>query len=144
MNSYAERFICNAPETDEAKARFRRLKLFMHLTGLVEVVNRPTFVDKIPSQFAQRCSYWTDTVHHFCLCEPDDAGQTVPEISGLVFEEIEAIFAPFGGHWTQRLDSQPNTRSFLVCDQKDKAVLTSISFGLFEGYLNSPSWNSVK
>ena len=49
MNSYAERFICNAPETDEAKARFRRLKLFMHLTGLVEVVNRPTFVDKIPS-----------------------------------------------------------------------------------------------
>ena len=48
MNSYAERFICNAPETDEAKARFRRLKLFMHLTGLMEVVNRPTFVDKIP------------------------------------------------------------------------------------------------
>jgi len=68
MNSYTEIYVLHAPQLDECKARFRRLKLFITGSGLVEVYSRPKFYRWMPNDVKDHVSFWSDGLKLFVPC----------------------------------------------------------------------------
>ena len=144
MISYAERYVLHAPNLNECKARFRRLKLFMTASGLVEIYSRPKFYKWMPHDVKDHVSFWSDGLHLYILCEPYRSAQQVDPVPGLKFIVVPEPISPYCGHWLEDADSPPATASLLFAEAKHETALSRIEMRLANSAFDAPEWNLVK
>lgn len=143
MISYAERYVLHAPELDECKARFRRLKLFITGSGLVEIQSRPKFYRWMPHDVKDHVSFWSDGLNLYVLCEPYRSAQSVDPVPGLKFIVVPENISPYCGCWLEDADSPSATESLLFAEAKHETALSRIETRLANSAFNAPEWNSV-
>lgn len=143
MISYAERYVLHNPQLDECKARFRRLKLFITGSGLVEVYSRPKFYKWMPNDVKDHVSFWSDGLKLFVLCEPYRSAQPVDPVPGLKYIVVPENISPYCGHWLEDADSPSATESLLFAEAKHETALSRIETRLANSAFNAPEWNSV-
>ena len=144
MLNYSDCYINHAPDLPEARARKRRLKLFLEATSFVETFTAPEFNDRIPRSLKDHVSYWSDGLREFVLGEPYGYVLPVKPIAGIAYIELPYEIAPYCGGWSDHADGKPGTRSLLFALAENSSALKDIEIKLMvEGWL-APRWNVVE
>ena len=141
--TYETRYIDHAPELLEAQARGRRLDLFKSLTGLKEVRRRSSFLARVPRDYRDHTSFWTDGPSDYVLCEPYDPRLPLNPIPGLTAIVIPVEIAPYGGGWSDDPVAEAGTRGLLFGLLRDEARLRQLEQALRAQAPLLPKWNEL-
>jgi hypothetical protein len=146
---------------DEALSRFRRLVLFSDSSGLIPMPYSALSFNKLRDRASKtssidHCTFWiTKNGTKFILNEPyrtNDFFNEILDEEGLICIEIHRDLSPYCGSWNPKPNTEPGTKSYLICEKKDISEIEYIQIQLElarTGYNNpnsiiSPPWNCLK
>ena len=144
MLNYSDCYINHAPDLPEARARKRRLKLFLKATSFVETFTAPEFNDRIPRSLKGHVSYWFDGELAFVLGEPYGYLLPVKPIPDIAYIKLPYEIAPYCGGWSDHADAKPGTTSFLFAPAEKSPELRGIELSLIIESWQAPRWNVVE
>ena len=151
QGSYKACRIDHNPLSDECIARYRRLKLFVNTSFLVEEILIPSFrhceiFEKITYGYDHASSWWLllDNIKiPFFMVEP--YGQYEFDIEGLESAEIPKNIAPYGGvsRFMKGIRKEPHTTAYLFVKTAHYRHLLDVMARLEARAKLEPCFNSV-
>ena len=128
----------------ELAARERRKKLFPKHSGLKPYYGKRkvhSLRERIPWEYRDHKTKWTDGYSVFILCEPYIS--IPPETFDLSFIEVPTDLAPYCGRYNPKPGTTPWTRAWLFGELYDGWKLEVIGARLQSAVGRVPRWNEV-